>query len=179
MDPAVNIPNALTALRIVLIPAFAAGLIYGRYDIALYVFVAAALTDALDGLTARATKQKTRLGTVLDPLADKFMLMTSFILFSYFGFIPKWLTITVISRDIIVVSGWVMLFITHSLLLGPTMLGKLSIASEYLLLSYVLLTINFGILPGIKDALVTATAALAAMSGLQYILRGLKTASEK
>lgn len=174
-----NLPNSLTAARIVLIPAFIASIIYGRYDAALYVFIAASLTDFLDGLAARATKQRTRLGTILDPLADKFMLMSSFILFSYYGWIPMWLTITVISRDIIVLSGWVMLFITHSLMMGSTALGKVSIAAEYLLLSYVLLKINFGFMPGAKDGLVVATAVLAGLSGLQYILKGLRTASER
>ncbi|HBR22676.1 MAG TPA: CDP-diacylglycerol--glycerol-3-phosphate 3-phosphatidyltransferase, partial [Nitrospiraceae bacterium] len=79
------------------------------------MFIVAALTDALDGFIARLTNQKTELGTFLDPLADKFLLVTSFILFSLNDLVPKWLAITVISRDVIVVIGWVLVYlITHT-----------------------------------------------------------------
>ena len=76
-----NLPNTITIARIVIIPLFITAVIYKRYDYALYLFVIAALTDALDGLIARLTNQKTVFGTFLDPLADKFLLVTSFILF--------------------------------------------------------------------------------------------------
>jgi cardiolipin synthase len=104
-----NLPNMLTMTRIVLIPVFITTIIYGRYELALYLFVFSSLTDALDGLLARLRDQRTPLGAFLDPLADKFTLVTSFVLFSYYGWIPKWLTITVISRDVIIVTGWMLL----------------------------------------------------------------------
>ena len=97
-----NIPNIITFIRIVIIPVFVTALIYRRYDYALFLFIAAAVSDALDGLLARITKQKTKLGAFLDPLADKSLLVTSFVLFSVYGWIPMWLTIIVISRDLIV-----------------------------------------------------------------------------
>ncbi|HBU06084.1 MAG TPA: CDP-diacylglycerol--glycerol-3-phosphate 3-phosphatidyltransferase, partial [Nitrospiraceae bacterium] len=100
-----NFPNSLTIARIVIIPLFTIAVIYKRYDYALYMFIVAALTDALDGFIGRLTNQKTALGTFLDPLADKFLLITSFIIFSMNGWLPKWLVITVISRDIIVITG--------------------------------------------------------------------------
>src|SRR5512135_2817567 len=107
-----NVPNSLTMLRIVIIPIFVTAMIYSRYRYALYLFIAAGLTDLLDGLLARLTNQKTPLGTFLDPLADKFLLVTSFILFAIYGWIPKWLAIAVISRDLIVVIGWLLLYMT-------------------------------------------------------------------
>jgi cardiolipin synthase len=150
------------------------------YDYALYVFVIAALTDALDGLLARLRNQKTPLGTFLDPLADKFLIVTSFILFSFYGWVPEWLTIIVISRDIIVVIGWVLLyFITHTLKVEPSMPGKLSIGLQLILLCYVLLDINYGFIPAIKGILIWATASLAILSALHYIYRGLKLTGEK
>lgn len=170
-----NLPNTLTITRIVIIPIFITAVIYKRYDYALYLFVIAALTDTLDGLIARLTNQKTVLGTFLDPLADKFLLVTSFILFSINGLLPEWLTITVISRDIIVIIGWVLIYlITHTSNVEPTITGKAAIAMQLILLCYVLLEINIASLPEINEVLIWATAALTIISGLHYIYRGLK-----
>ncbi|MEK6652730.1 MAG: CDP-alcohol phosphatidyltransferase family protein [Nitrospirota bacterium] len=170
-----NLPNTITIARIVIIPLFITAVIYKRYDYALYLFVIAALTDALDGLIARLTNQKTVFGTFLDPLADKFLLVTSFILFSMNGWLPKWLTITVISRDIIVIIGWVLIYLTtHISNVQPTITGKAAIAMQLIVLCYVLLTINIVSLPKMPDVLILVTAALTIISGLHYIYRGLK-----
>lgn len=170
-----NLPNTLTIIRIILIPVFVTAIIYDRYDYALYIFVIAALTDGLDGLTARIKNQKTALGTFLDPLADKFLLVTSFILFATYGLIPKWLTITIISRDIIILMGWVVLYIvSHTTKVEPTKLGKLTIASQLILISYVLLDINFPVLPDLQAYLIWLTAALTISSCLGYIYKGFK-----
>ncbi|MFZ3122830.1 MAG: CDP-alcohol phosphatidyltransferase family protein [Thermodesulfovibrionales bacterium] len=170
-----NLPNSLTIARIVIIPLFTIAVIYKRYDYALYMFIVAALTDALDGFIARLTNQKTALGTFLDPIADKFLLITSFIIFSMNGWLPKWLTITVISRDVIVITGWVLVYlITHTSNVKPTVTGKAAIAMQLVLLCYVLLNRNVGFLPDIQNVLIWLTAALTIISGLHYIYRGLK-----
>lgn len=170
-----NLPNSLTIARIVIIPLFTIAVIYKRYDYALYMFIVAALTDTLDGFIARLTNQKTEFGTFLDPLADKFLLVTSFILFSLNDLVPKWLAITVISRDVIVVIGWVLVYlITHTSNVKPTATGKAAIAMQLMLLCYVLLDINLGFLPDIQNVLVWLTAALTIISGLHYIYRGFK-----
>lgn len=170
-----NLPNSLTIARIVIIPLFIMAVIYKRYDYALYMFIVAALTDTLDGFIARLTNQKTALGTFLDPLADKFLLITSFIIFSINGWLPKWLTITVISRDVIVITGWVLVYlITHTSSVKPTATGKAAIAMQLMLLCYVLLDINLGFLPDIQNVLIWLTAALTIISGLHYIYRGFK-----
>lgn len=170
-----NIPNTLTIIRIVIIPVFITMIIYNRYNYALSLFVIAALTDAFDGLFARLTNQKTRLGTFLDPLADKFLLVTSFILFAVYGWIPKWLAITVISRDLIVVIGWFLLYlITHNSIIEPVLLGKTAIALQVITLAYVLININLSSPRPIPDILLFLTAAITAISGLQYIYKGFK-----
>lgn len=170
-----NLPNSITIARIVIIPLFITSVIYKRYDYALYLFITAALTDTLDGLVARLTNQKTVFGTFLDPVADKFLLVTSFILFSMNGWVPKWLTITVISRDIIVIIGWVLIYLTtHISSVRPTITGKAAIAMQLIVLCYVLLTVNIVSLPRMPDVLIVATAALTIISGLHYIYRGLK-----
>jgi cardiolipin synthase len=175
-----NLPNMLTMTRIVLIPVFITTIIYGRYELALYLFVFSSLTDALDGLLARLRDQRTPLGAFLDPLADKFTLVTSFVLFSYYGWIPKWLTITVISRDVIIVTGWMLLyFVSHVQKTEPSLPGKLAIATQFVLLCYVLLRLNYGFVPEIGGFLVWLTAALTIASGLHYIYRGLKLTGER
>jgi cardiolipin synthase len=171
-----NIPNTLTIARILIIPVFVTSILYDRYRYALCLFVVAGLTDALDGLFARLANQKTPLGTFLDPLADKFLLVSSFVLFAVYGWIPKWLTITVISRDLIVVTGWLLLYmITHSAKVEPVLLGKAAIASQLLALTYVLLHINFAAVPPLPFSFSLLIAAVTALSGLQYVYRGFRT----
>lgn len=170
-----SIPNIITFIRIVLIPAFVTVLIYKMYNYALTLFIIAGLSDALDGLLARATGQKTKLGAFLDPLADKFLLLTSFILFSVYDWIPKWLVITVISRDLIVTLGWFLVYLTsHNMRVQPTITGKAAITSQFILIAYILLSINFDSIPSPGNWMFLTVAALTIASGLHYIHRGLK-----
>ncbi len=180
MTQFISLPNLITFLRIILIPVFVTALVYHRYDLALGFFVVAGLSDMLDGLLARLTNQKTKLGAFLDPLADKVLLLTSFILFSVYGWIPKWLTITVISRDLIVTLGWFLLFLTsHVTKVVPTLIGKGAIASQLILIAYVLLAINVSSLPDeAPEPALWIVAGLTIFSCLQYIYRGL-TQNEK
>lgn len=173
-----NLPNTLTITRIVLIPLFVTTVIYNRYDYALYLFLIAALTDTFDGLIARLRNQKTALGTFLDPLADKFLLVTSFILFSIYEKIPVWLTITIISRDVIVVTGWIIIYlVAHTAKVEPSGLGKSAIAFQLILICYILLDINVPQLPDIHSYLIWITALFTILSGLHYIYRGLTQAN--
>jgi cardiolipin synthase len=172
-----NVPNTLTILRILLIPVFITALDYKKYDYALYLFVVASLSDMADGLWARLKHQRTEFGQVLDPLADKFMLIASFVFFTYYGWVPAWVTIIIISRDIIIVTGTVALyFVTGSLNVDPSRSGKTAIALQFVLLSYVLLKINYGIFPEAEFPLILLTAFLSVFSGIDYIYRGLKLA---
>jgi cardiolipin synthase len=179
MNNVLSIPNIITFVRIIIIPVFVTTLIYKRYDYALILFIVAAVSDVFDGLMARVTKQKTKLGAFLDPLADKSLLVTSFILFSVYDWIPLWLTITVISRDVIVVLGWILLYLSaHITKIEPSLIGKAAIASQLILIAYTLLSINANVPPAYSWMFWTV-AALTAVSGLQYVYRGLKQASEK
>jgi cardiolipin synthase (CMP-forming) len=170
-----NIPNTLTVARIVIIPVLITAIIYNQNLYALCLFVVAALTDLLDGLFARLADQKTPLGTFLDPLADKFLLISSFIIFSVNGWIPKWFTVIVISRDVIVVIGCFLLYmITGALKVEPVMLGKAAIMVQLIVLAYILLQINITSLPRVHNVFFVFSAVLTAISGLQYIYKGLR-----
>lgn len=158
-----------------LIPLFVTSVIYRRYDYALFLFAVAALTDTFDGFIARVRNQKTALGTFLDPLADKFLLVTSFILFSIYGLVPKWLTIVIISRDLIVVTGWLVIYIvTHTSKIDTTPAGKAAIALQLVLIGYVLVTLNMPSIPDIRAYLIALVSFFTILSGLHYIYRGLR-----
>ncbi|MCI0468598.1 MAG: CDP-alcohol phosphatidyltransferase family protein [Nitrospirae bacterium] len=171
----ISLPNVITLIRIIIIPLFVAALIYRRFDYGLYLFLGAAISDGLDGLLARATNQRTEIGSVLDPLADKFLLITAFILFAYYSWIPTWLVIAILSRDAVVVIGWFLLFLQGSgAKTEPLLTGKIAIVSEFALISFIILSINFESFPKTADWMFLVVAALAIISGLQYVLRGLR-----
>jgi cardiolipin synthase len=180
MTKVFNIPNSLTMLRMVLIPAFVIALEYERFDIALYIFIVASVSDSLDGIFARLKDQRTELGAILDPVADKFMLVTSFILYAYYGWVPEWLTIIVISRDLIVVSGWMAIYFSaNRIRLAPSWLGKSAIFTQFTTICYVLINKNFGFLPFLYWPLIYLTAVLVTISGIHYFYREMKIASER
>ncbi len=105
-----NLPNLLSLLRLVAVPVFLILLADRRFPDALVVFVAAGLTDALDGAIARLTHTKTTLGAYLDPAADKLLLMSAFIALGLMEEVPRWLVVIVLSRDVMLVLGYFLLF---------------------------------------------------------------------
>lgn len=170
-----NVPNTLTICRIVIIPVFLTTIVYKRYDYAFYLFIIAAITDMFDGLIARLKNQKTSLGMFLDPLADKFLVVTSIIILSVYGWIPKWLAITVISRDIIVVIGWFLLYLVKGITkVEPSLPGKATIWVQSFFIAYVLMNMTFFSLPALYPVIQWITAGITIISGIHYIYRGLK-----
>jgi len=175
-----NLPNLLTLARILLLPFFVATLIYNQYQYALIIFITASVTDILDGFIARVTNQITDFGKILDPVADKFFLVTSFILMSNMGLIPTWLAIMVISKDLIVVTGSVILyFVTHKLNIKPSILGKASSASQFFLVGLVLLQSNFPETVPVPAPVFSLVAVFTALAGFHYVYKGLKIANSE
>jgi cardiolipin synthase len=124
-----SLANWITLIRIILIPWFTILLINGALNQALWVFLAAAVSDALDGFVARVFSQKTRLGSFLDPIADKLLLSTAFITLAVLNQIPGWLTVIVISRDVVIVVGVAILFLNQLHLdIKPSIVSKLTTA---------------------------------------------------
>ena len=168
-----NIPNSLTILRILLIPVYVGLLVYERFDQALIVLLAAGLTDALDGTIARAANQRTRLGSFLDPLADKLLLTSGFVTLSTIHLIPSWVTIVVVSRDAMLLLGTAVAHFTETTIdIAPTYLGK---GTTFLQLSYILLVIYLsarGMDLGLLNALLFGMVGFTISSGLHYLYRG-------
>lgn len=133
----VTVPNLLTVFRMVLIPVFVSLLFYQRFVLALVVFILAGVTDGLDGLLARRFDQKSQLGTILDPIADKLMLVTAFVVLSMRSVFPQpvpshlpipfWVTVAVISRDVFILVGAAAInIVTGFRGFRPSMLGKIN-----------------------------------------------------
>jgi cardiolipin synthase len=170
-----TVPNAITLIRILLTPLFVILLIQGRHGPALAVFLAASLSDFIDGLIARHWQQRSPLGTVLDPLADKLLLMSSFILLSLYRFIPPWLAVVVISRDFILVAGILILkLFDYPVAVRPTLAGKFTAAAQMITVFVVLLSRQVPLPGTFLKVWFLLTGALSAYSGIQYLARGLE-----
>jgi cardiolipin synthase len=169
-----NLPNIMTLIRIALIPFFIAFLLYHNYEYALYIFIFAGLSDALDGYLARKLRSFTEIGKLLDPIADKFLLTASFLVFTYLGLIPIWFTVTVLSRDLFIVIGWILMFlIWDTRAVQPSGTGKAAIALQMLLVGYTLLGKTLSVELPLHEVLMWITVILTITSGSQYIYRGL------
>lgn len=174
----VNVPNALTLLRLVAVPVFAVLLLDGRNLEALAVFVAAGVTDALDGAIARLTNTKTRLGSYLDPTADKLLLLTAFLTLAASGRVPSWLVAVVVTRDVVVVLGYVLLFVmtSETMEIRPSIFGKLATFLQLASVSLVLFVVaeHAPVVPAVTDALFYLTGVVTTAAGAQYVYRGLE-----
>jgi cardiolipin synthase (CMP-forming) len=172
--------NQLTILRMLLIPAFVILLLYGYRGWALVTFLVAGLTDMLDGLIARRTGQKTTLGAWLDPMADKLLLMTMFVMLTLpeigsANRLPLWFTILVLSRDIaIVLTVAVVNLAVGPRTFRPSTFGKIATAT-YIVTGVVTLYFNFlGYASPIVTSFVYASLAITFISAADYLVRVVK-----
>jgi len=174
-----TIPNIITLARILLTPLFIILLIQKRYHQALWIFVLAGISDMADGLIARRWQQKSPLGAFLDPLADKLLMCSSFVTLSIYQLIPPWLTVIVISRDVVLVLG-VMLFkmVNFPVLVRPSLAGKLSTATQIATVLLVLMVKSWGVSPAWLKVLFWLTGFLTTISGIHYILQALRGAAQ-
>ena len=166
--------NQLTLLRMLLSPVFVILVVYGSLGWALVVFATAGLTDALDGLIARRTGQKTRLGAWLDPMADKLLLVSTFVVLTVPNLhlanqLPVWLTVLIISRDV----GIVLTVAVVNLAIGPrtfrpSIYGKVATAT-YIVTAIVTMFFNYrGHVSPVVDLFVYASLIITVISALHY-----------
>ena len=176
-----TVPNMLTVFRMVLIPLFVTLLFYQRFLWALGVFVIAGLTDGLDGLLARRFAQESQLGTILDPIADKLMLVSAFVVLSMRSVFPQplpshlpvpfWVTIAVISRDVFITVGALAINIMTGFRgFRPSWLGKLNTTIQIAGIAAIMFAASVPHYHGYYlPTVYAAVFALAVLSGLHYI----------
>ncbi len=176
----VTLPNILTVIRMVLIPVFVSLLFYQKFAWALATFVTAGVTDGLDGLLARRFNQKSQLGTILDPIADKLLLVTSFIVLSLPSIIPNphprhlpipfWVTAAVISRDVFIIVGAAVInMVTGFRGFRPSWLGKINTFVQISAIIAILTAARFSPLRGYLPTVYTIVFACAVISGAHYV----------
>ena len=172
-----NLPNIITLGRLLSVPV-AIYLILNNYmTAAFWLFVAAGISDGVDGYLAKTLGQSSALGAYLDPIADKVLLVGVYLTLGHAGHLPTWLVIMVVFRDLIIVGGIVLLHIsTNEVRMRPLLVSKINTAVQIALIALVLaeLGLNFD-LGSYLDALVYVVAATTVASGASYIINWGRT----
>lgn len=166
-----SVPNQLTFLRLGFLPFFIIAIRYSDYGWALALLIAAGLSDGLDGLLARGLNQKTQLGTFLDPIADKLLLSSSYLMLAFKGRIAWWLAILVLGRDaLILIACAVILLVVGYMTFPPSVFGKLNTTFQIVLVLVVILATLFPnhVLRTIRFLLIYLVAAFTIFSGFHY-----------
>jgi cardiolipin synthase len=173
---ALTIANLITLLRIVLVPAIVWAILSHQTLTAFVLFLLAGLSDAVDGTVARYFDQQTELGTMLDPIADKLMLVSVFISLAYLGHIPLWLVILIVSRDMLIIFGVLLAFILSlPVTIRPLWISKTNTVFQIVLAAWVLFSLAFDIEWSTATMLLEwATGLLTALSAAAYIAQGIK-----
>ncbi|MEN3325790.1 MAG: hypothetical protein V7638_597 [Acidobacteriota bacterium] len=186
----VTVPNLLTVFRMVLIPVFVSLLFYQRFILALAIFVLAGVTDGLDGLLARRFNQKSQLGTILDPIADKLMLVTSFIVLSMRSVFPQplpshlpvpfWVTVAVISRDVFIMVGAAAInIVTGFRGFRPSLLGKINTTVQIFAIAAIIFAASVPHGSGwYLPTIYTTVFAFSVLSGAHYVFFVSKLVNE-
>jgi len=171
-----NLPNLLSIFRLFLTIFFVLAVNNGRNDIALYIFIVQGISDLLDGFLARIMKEKTYLGSILDPLADKVMLVSAYIVLTVNNIIPVWVTSVVLLRDITLTCGFLILYkLSYEARPSPTIISKITTLFQISTIVYILWS-GTGIY---GDYFFYVTAVFTVASGCQYIARGIRILMNK
>lgn len=167
-----HLPNLICLIRLALIWPIAAALHAGEYPAALSLFVAAAVSDGLDGYLAKRYQWTSELGKVLDPLADKLLLVIVFVESAWLALVPWWLAAAVVARDVMIGLGALIFRLWFGPLRGrPTFLSKLNTATQLAYVVLALLDAAAGVPPrDVLDACALLTLATTVVSGVHYIV---------
>lgn len=174
-----NLANKISIARIILIPFFIAAIVYSRMDIALILFTLAIISDGVDGMIARTRNQKTKLGTIIDPIADKMLLVSAFICLAMINTLPAnlrlppYVPIIVISRDAIIVLGSVIIHVvTGDVKVEPSIIGKVTTFFQMMTIVAILLKFDYSFVVW------NLTVILTMFSGVDYIVKGSRLLNE-
>ena len=166
-----DIPNVITALRFLLVPPVVILLLQERFTAALIVFGVAGLSDGLDGFLARRFDWRSRLGGIMDPLADKLLVVSSFVTLGWLGLIPAWLVLLVILRDLVIIAGATFYHMRiEQFDAEPSVASKLNTAAQVLLVLAVLYSSGIQALPVmLMDVLLYGVLVTTLWSGFDYV----------
>ena len=172
-------PNLLTLSRIVLIAPFLYWIQNGRFGLALVVFFVASVTDFLDGYIARKFNQQSPLGQLLDPLADKLLTTASFVVLALtrdgFPSIPVWLTVAVVGRDVVILVGSLVVYLTTRYgQFKPTMMGRINTTLELVLIVLFLGLHTAGVLTEVLPICYVIVLISVLLSGAGYVAEGVR-----
>ncbi|MEQ9255436.1 MAG: CDP-alcohol phosphatidyltransferase family protein, partial [Alphaproteobacteria bacterium] len=176
----ISLPNVITLARLVTVPLIVWLLMDGRFAPAFWLLVAAGLSDAVDGYIARRFNRRTHLGAYLDPLADKALLVGVFVALGVQGHLPSWLVILVVSRDILIIGGALLIHtLTQKLRMAPIWLSKLNTVTQIVLA--VLVVAELGLATSLTPLtapliglLIWVVALTTVASGGQYVVTWLQ-----
>ena len=168
-----SIPNALSILRIILTVPIVMSLLNHQYFLAIILFFVAGITDGLDGWIAKRYGFQTRLGSILDPAADKLLLVSSFVALYALGIMPLWLLILIFFRDVMIVSGTVGCFLgadaNNSDLLSPSKLSKFNTALQIILVLFLVLVQIYPVAEQLITIAFIIVATSTMLSGADYM----------
>jgi cardiolipin synthase len=180
-----TLPNLLSVFRILLVPVFLWSLLNRKSFEALLLFFLAGLTDVLDGWTARIWHQRTKIGTILDPAGDKLLMATSYVVLSISSlatpnFIPIWLTVVVFARDLLIVTGAFIAYLSwKQKIFMPSLLGKISTICQVGTVFLVLLLNFYRVAPWYMRGVYYLTLLATLASGVHYFIYGLQTLHQR
>ena len=166
-----DIPNLITAFRFLLVPPLVILLLNERFGAALILFGVAGFSDGLDGYLAKRYGWTSRLGELMDPLADKLLLVSSFVTLGWLGWIPLWLVVLVVLRDLIIVGGAIVFHMhVEHIEAAPSMISKLNTLAQILLVLAVIFSQAIHSLPALlMELLIYTVLVTTAWSGFDYV----------
>lgn len=171
-----NVPNTITIARILAVPVLIWLIVSGEYLLAFWLFVLAGISDGVDGFIAKRFDQRTELGAYLDPIADKLMLVSIYVCLGLLRVLPPWLVILVVTRDIMIIGGFVLaIVLDQPVKVKPLLLSKLNTGAQIILAGLVFAVLGFG-LPAQQVILIGSiiVAALTVASGTQYVMAWIR-----
>lgn len=174
-----NLPNAISLGRLLLVPLTIWLMLGGRYGVAFWVFAAAGVSDGLDGFIAKRFDMRTRLGAMLDPIADKALIVSVFLTLGAAHELPVWLVILVVFRDAMIIGGYLLLSAVGTpRQVDPLYISKLNTLVQITLVAFELARLGLGAEARMATLLlILLTAATTALSGLSYLVRWARIVS--
>jgi len=168
-----SLPNLITLARLLSVPLAIWLILHDRYGTAFWILIAAGLSDGLDGYIAKRFDRRTRLGALLDPIADKALLVGVYVTLGIAGQLPHWLVILVVLRDVLILGGFALIQATTApQRLGPLFVSKVNTSVQIALVGFVLARLGLGIDEDtVTGILIAAAAVTTVLSGLSYLVR--------